>query len=401
VSPAPDDDAERLVLADELLAKGDARGELIVVQCELARGGFSRERGIALRKRELQLLLAHENTWANLDGLARSWTFRRGFVDEITIDVAKFAEHEEEIWKRAPYLRWLRFRGLGYDSAVDDLEDASLEWDKVRPRLERALESTRVRYFSVEDARVSWTRNGEMSYYTMAGPLDDTIARWLTDEPSLLGRLRGIGLSDAERFTLSWFARVDASAGIEELEIEGDLFESWYLAREHFVATKLAPLRARLVNRRQQADEVAIMKELLGGPFGARLTSLDTFHLEPVLSSPCAARLRELRVSPRYDRGVFEALASAPQLASLEELALDVFPGRQLDLEIEPLYDPKHLESLRTIRFGPGISPERVRALLRSRLATRLEMIDLRHSKVTLESHAEELRGLWDGHLLL
>jgi uncharacterized protein (TIGR02996 family) len=34
---APDDDAPRLVYADWLLAREDPRGELITVQCELAR----------------------------------------------------------------------------------------------------------------------------------------------------------------------------------------------------------------------------------------------------------------------------------------------------------------------------------------------------------------------------
>jgi uncharacterized protein (TIGR02996 family) len=386
VSPAPDDDAERLVLADELLAKGDARGELIVVQCELARGGFSRERGIALRKRELALLLAHEDAWANLDGLARSWTFRRGFVDEIAIDVTKFAEHEDEIWKRAPYLRWLRFNGLGYDSPVDDLGDASREWERVRPRLERALESGRVHYFSAEDARVRWMEDGTMSRHLTGGSLDDVIARWVTTAYAV--QIRGLALNDVSPWTLRSLAGTDLH--VEELELEGCLFDADPLPR-----VPVAPRRAKLLNRRARDRD----DELLAGRFGVRLTDLTTFHLRLVLESGRAAQLRELRVSPGDDGETIEALAISPELAGLEHLALDAFVGRPVEVELEPLYTPEHLDSLRTVRFGP-MSLEAARALLRSRLATQLEMIDLRHSKEALEPHAEELRGLWDGQLL-
>jgi uncharacterized protein (TIGR02996 family) len=40
VIAAPDDDGPRLVLADYLIQRGDPRGELIVVQCKLARDGL-------------------------------------------------------------------------------------------------------------------------------------------------------------------------------------------------------------------------------------------------------------------------------------------------------------------------------------------------------------------------
>lgn len=404
MSHAPDavapDDATLLVLADELQLKGDLRGELIVTQCELARGGFSRERGISLRKRELELLLAHEDEWANLQGLARNWTFRRGFVDEITIDVAKFTEHEDEIWRRAPYLRWVRFTGLEYDSPIDDLGDPALEWPKVQPRLERAL--TRVRYFGVEDARVRWMHDGTMSRYMTSGPLDDAIARWVTSDASLLARLRGISLSAVGPHALNHLALSAAASGIEELELQGDLFENPHRLKHHFIATKLAPRRLRILGGQGAWDEDrAAIRMLLETPLGSRVTDLDTFHLDPVLASGRAPQLRALRVSPLQDEKIFVALANASELSSLEHLRLDVFPGRQVDLPIEPLHNPKHLNVLRTLLLGPGVSLESAKALVQSPLAKRLELIDLRHSKTQLAPHVEELRSLWDGMILV
>jgi hypothetical protein len=107
----PDDDAARLVWAD---AVGGERGELVIVQCELARGGLSVQRARMLRAREAALLAAHGVAWSGLEGLARRCVFRRGFVEgaEITQvdDATLFA-----LIGRAPLLHAL---------AVDDEHQA-------------------------------------------------------------------------------------------------------------------------------------------------------------------------------------------------------------------------------------------------------------------------------------
>jgi uncharacterized protein (TIGR02996 family) len=51
VYAAPDDDAPRLALADYLLERGDARGDLVRVQCAIARGDQSEM--LLAREREL------------------------------------------------------------------------------------------------------------------------------------------------------------------------------------------------------------------------------------------------------------------------------------------------------------------------------------------------------------
>ncbi len=102
----PDDDAPRLVLADALTAAGDPRGELIVVQCALARlgawsGGLFRDwirDGLAtadiaaLRTREAKLLRQHGDAWTRDVApfvVQRGVGLRRGFVEFIRWDAAR------------------------------------------------------------------------------------------------------------------------------------------------------------------------------------------------------------------------------------------------------------------------------------------------------------------------
>lgn len=105
---APDDDEPRLVWAD---AVGGERGELVVIQCGLSRGGLVPAEAAALRRRERALLAEHGARWAGLDELRargekrRIAEFRRGFVDEIELDAYTFVEDGEEILRRAPLLR--------------------------------------------------------------------------------------------------------------------------------------------------------------------------------------------------------------------------------------------------------------------------------------------------------
>jgi len=104
----PDDDTPRLVLADWLTERGDPRGELIAVQCALARP-LVREKAQELAKQELDLLREHGPTWVADHGLdparvtaarrhdaverARGATlmFHRGFADELKTTAADFA----------------------------------------------------------------------------------------------------------------------------------------------------------------------------------------------------------------------------------------------------------------------------------------------------------------------
>jgi uncharacterized protein (TIGR02996 family) len=113
----PDDDRPRLVYADALMERGDPRGELIAVQCALARhdatdddvGDVPR-----LRVRERALLAEHGRRWTSEAGLA-DWQgrFRRGFIEEVSFSAGEtFVAQAELLWAKAPLVRALRV-GIG------------------------------------------------------------------------------------------------------------------------------------------------------------------------------------------------------------------------------------------------------------------------------------------------
>jgi hypothetical protein len=106
---SPDDDELRLVWAD---AVGGERGELVVIQCDLARGGLAPAEAAARRRRERELIARHGDAWAGLADLGARYELRRGFVEAIAVDARTFAEQGEDIFRRAPLLRSLTPTGL-------------------------------------------------------------------------------------------------------------------------------------------------------------------------------------------------------------------------------------------------------------------------------------------------
>jgi uncharacterized protein (TIGR02996 family) len=138
---ARDDDGPRLVLADLLQAQGDARGEFIAVQCELARLGFGRRHPSwdwvgdalvegpvddahvrALRRRETALLSANEAGWsAAALKVARKVGFERGFVARAELGALGAAAQErvEALFASEPMLEAIDL--LGHEKAVLEL----------------------------------------------------------------------------------------------------------------------------------------------------------------------------------------------------------------------------------------------------------------------------------------
>jgi uncharacterized protein (TIGR02996 family) len=108
----PRDDGPRLVFADFLEETGDeadaARGELVRVQCALARISADHPRRPELVDREAELLQAYRPRWAaHLAGLvpAEGCEFRRGLLDAVAIDTAVFLARGDELFRRAPVRR--------------------------------------------------------------------------------------------------------------------------------------------------------------------------------------------------------------------------------------------------------------------------------------------------------
>jgi uncharacterized protein (TIGR02996 family) len=106
----PDEDAPRRVLADALQQRGDPRGELIALQCQLA-GIPEDERGaeeLALVDRCKKLISEHGLKWLEGWPLDAIPDFERGFPHHLAAPSYQVAQHLAHILKAAPTLKSLR-----------------------------------------------------------------------------------------------------------------------------------------------------------------------------------------------------------------------------------------------------------------------------------------------------
>ena len=109
----PDDDTPRLVYADWLEEHGDpARAEFIRVQCSLSTAQLPDGRRAHLEGRQQDLLDRHGDAWARpVRRIARKWTYRRGFIEEISVWAGRLlAPAGRRLFGRYPirHLRLLR-----------------------------------------------------------------------------------------------------------------------------------------------------------------------------------------------------------------------------------------------------------------------------------------------------
>ena len=109
---SPEEDAHRLVYADWLEEHGDerdlARAHLIRAQCALALLAPDDARREPLEQQERQLLKTHGKRWTQPLRKARigsNWTFRRGFLEKITISARDFVLVAQQLFQLAPTIR--------------------------------------------------------------------------------------------------------------------------------------------------------------------------------------------------------------------------------------------------------------------------------------------------------
>jgi uncharacterized protein (TIGR02996 family) len=103
-----EDDTPRRIFADWLLDHHDpvcvARGELIHLQCDLARLPAESERRGGLLQRERQLLEAHAREWGSPFGRlgCTCWEFRRGFVEGVGLPASAFLAQAAVLFRTGP-----------------------------------------------------------------------------------------------------------------------------------------------------------------------------------------------------------------------------------------------------------------------------------------------------------
>ncbi|HWO26607.1 MAG TPA: hypothetical protein VNO30_48090 [Kofleriaceae bacterium] len=364
---APDDDAPRLVWAD---AVGGERGELVVIQCDLARGDLAPAAAAARRRRERELLEAHGAAWAGLAGFPCEFELRRGFVEAIVIDAPTFTRHGEELFDRAPLLRSLTAIGLTVKSG-DPLHELRALFESPAFWRLHALDLHRV---GVQSQAYDYDPGFE-------GRGDDA-ARLLVDSGAL-AHLDGLGLA---------FCGLTA-AGAHHLVASGELshLEQLWL-REHDLGVD------------------AILDVLGRVP---RVRSLDLYGataVEEIL--PALPPVVELHLSGAGDRAL-AALGQSCAAPTLEKLGLSIgtlegaaafgaLPRlRELDLRDMRLDDPERAArdlaaaapALRRLRL-PADTPASALRLLARALGPHLEELDVRHGR-----HAPGLVGELAAHV--
>ena len=108
VTANPDDESARLAYASAVRATDPARAELIELQLQLAQWRKERRsppEATAGYNRQHALRTAHGDRWAaDVRDLAARWMFRRGFVEEVTLDAPTFLARAPELYRRAPIL---------------------------------------------------------------------------------------------------------------------------------------------------------------------------------------------------------------------------------------------------------------------------------------------------------
>ncbi|MBI1917087.1 MAG: TIGR02996 domain-containing protein [Planctomycetes bacterium] len=306
----PDDDGLRLIYADWLEEHGgEARAEFIRVQIERARLPDTDARQWDLAERERELLAEHEANWtAALRPFVRRCGFRRGFVEEITVNAQPLVYHAQTIFRLAP-VRHLAVRGV---MSFASQPDAAA---RTEPLLEFAPD---------------W-RTIDLAYERIErkGLVLGLLARW-DCFPALMGlNLEGNWLS---RQSIEEFADSPLLGQLTSLGLAKNGFgpDGWAEVLRSKYCKRLQELR--LGDNHLTAEQVS----LFGGPPATeRLLRLD-LSFNPlgaagaealVETAPALSGLRELVLSRALgdigDDGV-RALARGPLLSQLHSLDLSL-----------------------------------------------------------------------------
>ena len=340
IRDAPDDDGARLVWADAI---GGERGELVVIQLDLARGGLTARETIARKQRQRVLLARSGAAWSGLDGIARRVSFARGFVDAAELDAPAFLAHAGELVEAAPLLSSITVTNLRADQL------AAL----VAAPVIRAL------------------RGLELACDDAAGDLAlELLARTGLPQLRALGSRDPIGMRGGHALSRSlqhverlWLSEVQDADAMHALLTAGPALRSLALGPQCPLA-QLAHLIPRTVTELLAHDRRDGLAVLARTPIAATLERLD-------LGGTCDAR--QLAAFPRLRSLAVSTLRDVPRahdVPALRELAIDT-----------PLRD------------------DLTRALA-DELGPQLELLDLRNSAPALR-HVNALKTKVAGELLV
>jgi uncharacterized protein (TIGR02996 family) len=343
----PDDDGPRLVYADWLLQREDPRGELITVQCELARrDDDDTTEHRRLKRRESLLLSEHASAWLGpLAAAADKWTFRRGFLDHLAL---RERPRPEDLDAWAPLLTSL---DLGWTRNDAGACAALLSLPRVR-RLTTMHHSAEV-------------------------------ARFLAAQPAVAARLRELTLHGLGTAAVANLVELSALASLEALDVGyGSLGD------DGIRAIAASPMTLRALGLYQSRITALGVEVLAAAPRLAGLRALDlgdnaigAAGIAALVAAPAARCLVTLGlVRTKLDRAAAAAIGAAfPQLAALDLL------GNSLRADgAEALLGTGGLGALRELVLQQcRLGDAGVAHLAASPIATHLEVLSLRSNLLT------------------
>jgi uncharacterized protein (TIGR02996 family) len=358
------EDGPRLVYADFLDESDDpvdrARGELVRIQCALARISEDHPRRIELTHREGELLQVHLPAWTDhLRGLADGFEFRRGILEGVSVSATTFLNQGEELFRRAPIRR---VRLLDVARHTDRLADCPLlglvrELDLCGNDLGNGGVNVLLR-----SGYLKRVQELDLSFNNICDAGIRLVAR-----SDAMPRLRALALSDNGKITndgLESLANSPYLAGLRSLDISGNAVGDSgvrSITRSRYL-TGLHTLRIR-----DNSIGDAGVVELAGSALLARM-----------LSRCPRLDLRQNAIGPAGA----QALASSLHLRRANGLDLS---GNVIgDAGAIALAGSEYLTGLRRLRLRQNhIGDGGATALAASGLMTRLAFLDLSANRLT------------------
>jgi uncharacterized protein (TIGR02996 family) len=344
----PDDDRPRLVYADRLMEHGDPRGELIAIQCALARHAATCEDvgplGPLLR-RERALLDAYGKAWT-LDAETRleywgQFGFRRGFIETLTFN-GGYARTYARVREAAPLLRSLAVAGLddlAGSPALEGIEELTIRSGFPKLREVHALASSPY-IAKLRRLGFVYANPSQKELFTfVALPLQlDELSMGFYGEP-FYGRLllEQIAKTPQRRslrsLRIRWLRRLGI---IRELGTALPELETLHLENADLTAGDLHAIVAafpKLVtldigDNEARIEKLDLAQLLAAAPSLRRLRlsrlGLADEHAIALAAAPATAQLVELGLASNTigDAGA-HALAASPHLANLRRLGLE------------------------------------------------------------------------------
>lgn len=325
----PDDDTPRLIYADWLDDHGDAeRAAFIRWQIEAAQLPEGDPRACDLASRAEGILAAHEQEWVGEWGERLvDWTFRRGFLSDVTLLPAVFTESAQDLFARFPLRRFRFVAANGQEIHTDAIQPLvasphfgrveSLDASGVNTRtwIEQLTAATHVSALRELDLRdelgVLYAAHGEeLAQFCAAGHLQSLTTLDLSCEPNADNQF--------DRPIAASFANASFARNLRELTLDGANVTDDGLLRLAQDPTFARLERLRLADARNLSPQLATL--LLDSSQLTDLTELCIGWECSLTALAAAPRLRQLR---QLDLWLGNNLVLSPQQWSAFAHALD------------------------------------------------------------------------------